>query len=198
MIADYLRLMAEDGSDESARGAEEGIQVRLAEVAPSEVVRMLMEAGAPIVRQLLLRSVRRGLAADRPTWETALVTALADPWVEPRRAASLVEDAGADIRDPSLRAQAARFLMDRAGDDRVLCALGRLAPLERPSEVVDFLWARVPQDGAIEGLGHVLIPEEAGRMESLGARPSTLRALEAAYERTGDPAFQASRIRLER
>lgn len=60
------------------------------------------------------------------------------------------------------------------------------------------LWSRVPQEGAVEGLGYVVGAEEALRLESLGPRPSVLRALEIAYERTQDPIFKASLIRLGR
>ena len=94
---------------------------------------------------------------------------------------------------PLLLLSAVFIGMGRAGAEQ-----GRFAAGETVPDVRDFLWSKVPAPGAVEGLGHVVGPEEAPALEALGPYPHVLRALETAHARTRDAAFRRSLAHLGR
>ncbi len=188
----YLRGPAADISVESA------LRDRLRSLHPSELVELLILEGSPLAMHLLLRRVDEGLAAERAAWEEALVLGVERSGQDVRTLDRLAEVSLDRVRDPERRDQAALFLMKKAATDRLLVLAGRFASREAVEEVRAFLWSRVPQRGALEGLGYLVDPREAVRLGSLGPQPSVRRALEIAYERTRDPEFQIALARLGR
>jgi hypothetical protein len=196
---DYLRLYPTRPGIDAINRSEREISESLCALPPDDVVDLLILYPAPVALIPLLAAVDRGLGADRESWETSLAAGV-------ERAAARSEDrlenlasiAKDRVKDPERRGRIADILVAEPSDDRRLALAGQFAAGVALTRLRDFFWSRVPQEGAVEALGHVMEPGEAIRLEQLGGRPEVLRALETAYARTRDPAFAIALQRLAR
>jgi len=194
----YLARRAARAPAEEIKKIEATLQEKLALLPPPDAVDLLFESRAPAVIFFLLARVDRGLLEDRAVWEQALVVGLEKIASDPARLGEFGEVVESLVTDPEAREQAARLLMKSAKSDALLALTGRFAAGETVPDVRDFLWSKVPAPGAVEGLGHVVGPEEAPALEALGPYPHVLRALETAHARTRDAAFRRSLAHLGR
>jgi hypothetical protein len=196
-LKDVLRVREAGSGLAEIQRAEREFRERLDLLGPHEVVDVLLEAPrAPIALGLVLHRIDRGLERDRAAWEIALVVGVEKAGEEVERLEWICDTAVERVGDEARREQAALYLVKRAESDRLLVHAARFAAGEAVEEVRDLLWSKVPAAGAIEGLGYLVRPDEAPKVEALGASAPVLRALENAYRRTGDPAFRDSLVRL--
>lgn len=193
MLRDYARLHELGKTPAELRQAEREIEARLSYVGPNETVDLLLAAPPPAAAALLLRGVDNGLARDREGWEAALAAGL-----DRARDEGFATVALERLRDGKRRGRAAAALARAARSEGGLILAARHAPADRAAEVREILWARVPEAGAVVGLGYLVAPDEATRLESLGSGLAVVRALETALERTGDAAFRDALRRLGR
>lgn len=196
LLNNFLRLYEEGGEPEQFAEMEEAIEAELETVTPRNCARYLSESRTPILTHLLLRWIDRGLRVDRETWEETLARAAEECGEDPERLADLNEYILDRVQDPSRRARLSLAVLDRADRPRLLLQAARFAEGEAVLQVRDVLWARVPDDSAVEALGYVITPEETGRLIIAGDRPAVLNALEIAWHRTGHEVFRASLDRL--
>jgi hypothetical protein len=196
LLGEYARLHERESPLAERKKAEQEIEAQLSYVGPNETVDLLLSHPATASVSVLLRGVDNGLVRDRAAWEAALAAGLeraGDDAVRLEGFAALFLER---IRDEARRGRAAVRLARTATSDGLVLLAARTAAGEALAPVRDLLWARVPEKGAVEGLGWLIGPDEATRLESLGAGTAVVRALEIALERTGDPAFRESLRRL--
>lgn len=191
MLRDHARLHEVGAPARELLRAEAEIEARLHSVGPNETVDLLLAHPVPVTAALLLRGVDNGLARDRAAWEGALAAGL-----ERSEGEGFASIALERLRDETRRGRAAARLARKGGSGALLLLAARHAAGAAVAEVREVLWSRVPEKEAVEGLGHVVGPEEATRLESLGGGLSVILALETAFARTGDPAFRESLRRL--
>ncbi len=197
-IKEHVRGSAGRPVGDLARAEEELLRLLRGLSAP-QAVELLLEAESPVGIHLVLRAVDEGLRVDRLPWEEALGAGLERLAGDAGRLEAFAELLEPRFRTPEGRGHAARLLRKRASDDRLTALAGRLAAGSgAEAEVREWLWSRVPGPGAVEALGHLVPPDEAVRLEALGPGRHVLRSLSTAYERTKDPAFKVSMLRLHR
>lgn len=198
-LSEYRRMHNEGAEPEEFARQEAVIREKLAALSPDEALDFLVNADAPIVTHLMLGWIDENLARDRARWEEALRKAVETASADLDRMSEIAEFAVDRIESPERRAEAARFLMFHAPEDRQLLLVARFADADAREEIRSFLWSRTPQDGAIEGLGYVVLPQEVTRLELIEEnRDAVERALDIAYERTQDNTFQISLTRIRR
>jgi hypothetical protein len=189
---------AADAEPEAIRKAERELEDVLARLGPGPLLALFEIQRPPVVVRLLLRRLDGGLQDDRPAWEEALAQAVERALVRRGRLEEVANVARGRLRDETRRDALAReFLRGEPSDLRMRLAAQFAAGPAR-AEVREFLWSRAPERGAVEGLGYLLEPDEAVRLEAFGPQPHVIRALETAYERTRDPAFKVALGRLGR
>jgi hypothetical protein len=195
-LGDYRRLHEMKASVPELEKTEREIEALAGALEPDALVATILREPSPVAASFLSRLLEAGLARDREGWEAALVRALER--VEPARLEGAAAFALPRLRGEAARDAVALRLLDAGrSDDRLNALAARFAEGPATARVRDALWARTPGEGAVEGLGHLIEGSEASRLASLGARPCVARALEAAWDRTGDPAFREALARLQ-
>lgn len=194
-LGEYRRLHEMKASLPELEKSEREVEALAGALDPDGLVATILGEPSPVAGAFLARLLDAGLARDREAWEAAIVRALRK--IEPARLEGAAAFALPRLREETSREAVALHLLDAGtSDDRLNALAARFAEGPAAPRVREALWTRIPGDGAVEGLGHLVEPPEAYRLASLGARPCVARALEVAWNRTGDDAFKDALTRL--
>ena len=172
---------------ESFLQASDPLVRKLSGLRPDQVLAIWSRAEMPMVRMAVEDYIRARWVHEGALWEQALVEATRSS-EDASTLSALATLADRLLTETTQRVDLADHLVSAATTDRHLLLAARLSGSHASRELTQKLWERKTAE-ALEGLGHVIRPDEAGKLAQLGARPGVRRALIVAYRRTRDVRF---------
>jgi hypothetical protein len=189
-------LFEEDSLGE-IQGMEGELFRRLGETSPGEVVSLLSSPLPALWGDSVVGFVDRARGDDPGAWEEAFQKAIERAKGDPCEVKGFIAFAEARIHDLRRRGELSQMIVrGKLGENWLLQAAQFAAGSPAAAEIRQLAWSLVPSDDAIEGLGFLCTPAEAGRFEALGSKPAVLAALQTAWSRSGAPAFKEAALRL--